>query len=106
MDGWIISAAALILSLGGSYGLSRYQAGRRDEVIKQLSKKNEQLDKELALLKAKLSEQATAKAVEDLSVRFDKWAGRIEGDLRRMMRGMVKLAAGQKVNIEELMPNE
>lgn len=99
MDGWMVSAVALALSLGGSWGLSRYQAGQRDAKIKQL-------ENEIGLLKVKASEQATAKAVGELSERFDRWASRIEGELKRMMRGMVKMAAGQPVKIEELLGDE
>lgn len=95
MESWIVAAAGIAISLIGSWGVSQRAAGRREREI-------ELLQERVMKLEAMTGEHATAKAVEDMALRFD----RFEGELKRIIRGMVKMAAGQPVKIEELLGDD
>lgn len=95
MESWIVAVITLSLSLVGSWGVAQKAAGRREREI-------EMLQERILKIEAVTGEHATAKAVEDMSQRFD----RFEGELKRIIRGMVKMATGQKVSIEELLGND
>ena len=91
----MIGAITLALSLTGSWGVTQRAAGRRDREIELL---RERIDK----LESITGEHATAKAVEDMAARFD----RFESELRRIVRGMVKMATGQPVKIEDFLGDD
>lgn len=95
MESWIIAAVTLALSLVGSWGVTQRAAGRREHEI-------EVLQKRVAKLEDMTGEHATAKAVEDMAARFD----RFESELKRIIRGMVKMVSGQPVKIEELLGDD